>query len=101
MPAERVWLERKSTASKIKMRVWEQQNPSHTRIDVPKRNFSVYGYRICTINKIHYYIANPYNERCFLSGKYFEYVYIPLWKFDRNEVRNHYVPLKERQSHFA
>jgi len=37
VPAERVCLERKSTASKIKMRVWER---SHTRIDVPKSTLS-------------------------------------------------------------
>ncbi len=40
VPAERVCLERKFTASKRKMRAWEQ-NRSHTRIDVPKRTFSV------------------------------------------------------------
>ena len=40
VPAERVCLERKSTASNRKMRVWER-NRSHTRIDVPKRTFSV------------------------------------------------------------
>ena len=40
VPAERVCLERKSTASKRKMRVWERKR-SHTRIDVPKRTFSM------------------------------------------------------------
>ena len=40
VPADRVCLEWKSTASHRKMRVWER-NSSHTRIDFPKMAFSV------------------------------------------------------------